>query len=250
MLVRRHATPLEPMDLQSAQLDHDLHIQGLRGLADRLAPQAAGAAFVQSLATRQLELRSALGSLALARVIPSHDLDPIPGTYAVICSVCGWSMMPPGQEEPESQFLDERRRYGGLRHLNPLYASFDLTAFAAVPAVEPTPEAWRSFALILRTPALLAPTARASDLERALKGAVKSNRHERQVLIRILACAGVLQPSRHPTFFDGFVPEAERVLPPQRFCDWGYPAIWWRGSDGVREEAVRFWFQESAWRAV
>ena len=232
-----------PVELNAVRA-HEQVVEELQHLARVITPQAAGAAFVESLITRQLEMRSALGSLCLARVLPEHELDPEPGTYATICRTCGWSRMPEGEEEPISHLLGERHQYGGVRHDDPIYAHLDLTAFAALPELSPSQSAWRCLDLILRTPTLLAPDARVSDLERALKGAFKSNRNERWAAIRILSSAGVLQPRDAPSFFDGFVPPNRRILPPQRFADWGYPAIWWRAEHGVREEAVRFWFPQ------
>jgi hypothetical protein len=56
----------------------------------------------------------------------------------------------------------------------------------------------------------------------------------------------VFEAPGHPSFFDGYVPPAERDLPLQRFADWGYPAIWWRAGHGVRSDAVAFWFPSVA----
>lgn len=64
------------------------------------------------------------------------------------------------------------------------------------------------------------------------------------MLIQSLSLAGVFKPAKYPTFFDGYVPPDERVLPPVRFPDWFYPTIWWRAQDGVDARAVKFWFPE------
>jgi hypothetical protein len=160
-------------------------------------------------------------------------------------------MMPPGEEEPLDTLRRERTSFGGVRHLNPVYALLDLEAFLTLPPLRPSKQDWRCLDLILRSPTLLAPDAKAADLERALKGALKSNRNERTVLIQILVYAGVLTPRGYPTFFDGFVPPERRLLPPQRFADWGYPSIWWRAGHGVRADAINFWFaRHSEARAV
>ena len=110
--------------------------------------------------------------------------------------------------------------------------------------MEPTAADWKALDLTLRTPALLAPEAKAADLERALKTVLPSNKDERAILIRILGYAGVLEAPGHPSFFDGFVPGPARYLPRQRFADWGYPIIWWRAGHGVRRDAAAFWFPE------
>lgn len=229
---------------------HAETIAQLRLLADLIAPGEVARAFVASLRARDLPARSALGSYALARAMPDHPLDPDPDAFATICRSCGWSRMPAGHEamdeESRAHMRHERRRWGGVRHLQPEYALLDLHAFRALPPAEPSPGDWRTLELILRTPTLLAPEAKAADLERALKSVLPSNRDERGVLIRILAYAGVLEAPGHPSFLDAYVPPAARDLPPQRFADWGYPAIWWRAGHGVRADAITYWFPQIA----
>lgn len=230
--------------------EHADAIAHLRTLADVIPADAVGRAFVASLASRDLEARSALGSYALARVMPDHPLSPVPGAFATICALCEWSRMPLGHDvletETHATYASERQRYGGVRHLDPQYAAYDLEAFRSQVPPEPTAADWRALALIFRTPALLPPDAKAADLERALKSLFPSNKHERASLLRILAYAGVIEDPAHPGFFDGYVPPDSRNLPAQRFADWGYPAIWWRAHHGVRMDAAAFWFPESS----
>jgi hypothetical protein len=230
--------------------EHADAISRLRQLADLTPRHVVSRAFVASLSTRALEARSALGSYALARVMPEHLLAPIAGAFATICNVCGWSRMPSAHEDLEvethAHFAAERRRYGGVRHLDPRYAAYDLAEFQSLPPLYPTAGDWRILELILRTPPLLSPEAKAADLERALKSILPSNKDERGVLIRILAYAGVLEAPGYPSFFDGYVHPDARDLPPQRFADWGYPTTWWRARHGVRADAVAYWFPETS----
>jgi hypothetical protein len=225
---------------------HAQAIARLRLLADVIKPEEVAAAFVASLGSRKLEYRSALGSYAIARVIPEHPLEELPGTYACICRFCGWSQMPPGQEEPVEHLLSERRKYGGVRHQYPEYASLDLELFRELEPLRPGSDDWRRLELILRTPSLLAPNAKPADLQRALKEVFPSNKDERTVLIQILAYAGVFEARDHPGFLDSFVPGPEREMPPYHYLDWGYPTIWWRASDGVRHDAIAYWFPQVA----
>lgn len=230
--------------------EHADAIAHLRTLADVIPASVVGRAFVASLGSRDLEARSALGSYAVARVLPDHVLAPVPGAFATICAQCGWSSMPPGHEaletETRAHYASERQRYGGIRHLDPQYASYDLSAFRSRPPSDPTAADWHALALTFRTPALLPPDAKAADLERALESVIPSNRGERATFLRILAYAGVLEDPAHPGFFDGYVPPDSRDLPPQRFADWGYPVVWWRARHGVRTDAAAFWFPESS----
>jgi hypothetical protein len=85
--------------------------------------------------------------------------------------------------------------------------------------------------------------AKPKDLEKALAGVVKSNQAERQILIQILAYAGVLNCQGHPSFLHRFVSPEERRCPNN---EWGYPAGWWRGGSGVNLEAVALFFGDNA----
>jgi hypothetical protein len=232
------------MQSEAVAAAHTQMIAHIRSLADLISPDQVAYAFAASLSSRQLEMRSALGSYAVARVMPDHPLETVAGTYATICKICGWSRMPDGREEPIENLARERRRFGGVRHQDPTYIQFDLQEFLEGGPSTPTDDDWTRLRKILRTPVLLAPSAKAADLERALKDVVRSNKSERTVLIQILAIAGILEAEGHPSFFDEFVAAPERDLPPQRFADWGYPTIWWRAHHGIRSDAVAFWFPD------
>jgi hypothetical protein len=44
------------------------------------------------------------------------------------------------------------------------------------------------------------------------------------------------------TYFDGFVETRHQEYTGEHRKDWGYPVIWWQGSDGVNDRAVRHYF--------
>ncbi len=227
--------------------EHAEVLAQIRLLTDILAPSDVARAFVASLGSRQLEYRSAIGSYAIGRVLPDHPLTPLDGTYATICSICGWARMPDGEEDPGARhYAGWRRESGGLSHEDPGNIVFDLQQFQTLPAAEPTAEDWHRLDLVLRTPMLLAPTSKAGDLVRAIKTVVPSNKSEREVLLRILAYASILEAPEHPGYLDSYVLPEQRELPRQRFADLGYPIMWWRAKDGVRADAVAFWFPEIA----
>jgi hypothetical protein len=52
-----------------------------------LSPAEVGEAFLASLTSRRLDLRSALGSYAVARLLPEHSLTPVP--YDGSRAICG-----------------------------------------------------------------------------------------------------------------------------------------------------------------
>jgi len=86
----------------------------------------------------------------------------------------------------------------------------------------------------------LRPRARANDLEKSLSKFVHSNASERRVLIEILAYCGILQPSGRAGFLQSLASTEHQIRdrPPDHTNDWKYPAIWWRGADGVNREAL------------
>ena len=73
-------------------------------------------------------------------------------------------------------------------------------------------------------------------------GKIKSNKSEREVLLQILGYCGVLEAGNRPGFFRHFVRATDREVPPHGKIDWSYPFAWWRGSDGVRADALKHWF--------
>jgi hypothetical protein len=228
--------------------EHADDLRQLRSLVELIPQKAVANAFVASLGSRRLTDRSALGSYAFVRSIPAHDLAPLDATFATVCGDCGWSKMPPGHEhhdaDTQSHYFLERSKYGGVRHVQPQYALFDLNAFQSDPPSIPTSDDWKKLTKILQTPKMLELDSKPSDLEGALKSVFRSNKNERRALIQILAYASVLEDPLHPGYLDGYIVPEQRAMPPHHFLDWGYPTIWWRARFGYRTEAVRFWFPE------
>lgn len=135
----------------------------------------------------------------------------------------------------------ERLRWGGVRHLDAFYAAIDLKQFARMPVVEPTTEAIETLARVLEVAAAQPTRATPGDLAKALTKIVPGTMHERRTLIQLLGYAGVLQPSKHRSFYGDFPPYDERAAPTDKY-DWAYPVVWWRGEDGLREDVVRHYF--------
>ena len=219
---------------------HDLLVERARANASDLLPKEVGDAFAASLSTRRLELRSALGSFAIARLLPDHE-----AVGDVFCSVCGTLIRDDVYDANVLSF--ERIKWGGVRHDKPEYQAFDLARFSCLSEPRPTEADWAALRRIVEIASSMNADARPGDLDRALKGVLKSNSAERRILIQILAYAGVLDPSARPGFSERFVPARLRDLPPVVKIDWTYPAAWWRGSDGVNLHAVRRYFPTVEW---
>jgi hypothetical protein len=199
--------------------------------------RAVADAFIVSLSSRRLELRSALGSFAVLQHFPRHKARP----QRENCLICG-----DYAREPELEDLNvlnfERFKWGGVRHDQPLYASLDLELFQRLPRVTPARDDLAVFKNILKAIEVAPSKTPAALLEKHLAKAFKSNKPERDIVVGILGLCGILATAEHPGYIRRFVPWAERELPGRRFVDMAYPACWWQRSDGVSEEALAYWF--------
>jgi hypothetical protein len=200
-------------------------------------PHEISRAFVASLIRRRPEYRSAMGSFALARLLPEHEPMRPPG-HGLWCGICGELI---GDDHIDWNVLNfERVKWGGVRHGRPSYAAFDLTLFRRLPEITPSREDWELLRSILHVAATQPAEARPADLERALGKVLKSNKAERQILLQILGYAGILQSRAIPALLQRFTPAVEQVTE----TEWSFPMSGWRGSDGVQMDAVAFWFPE------
>ena len=215
-------------------ISHDELVAEIRSLARALSGGGVGAAFLSSLSTRRLDLRSALGSFAVARHLPDHPFSRCDdGPW---CAVCGALK----SEEIDRNVLNfERFKWGGIRRLDLNYIWHDLDRFTDAGDTSPPSDDDRQLlrAVVddLRQAYDDMTAARASkDLVRA----VRSNAEERSVLLEILGVCSVLRTAEHDGFKDGFVRYDERPLPTKRFVEQAYPVCWWTGADGVRADAL------------
>lgn len=195
--------------------------------------------FLASLTTRHLELRSAFGSYCGGRWLRVHTYQP--KRFVASCAVCG-EIAAAREKDDISVLSFERFKWGGVRHLNPLYIGFDLEQFAKTEVPEPTASDVQCWREILKIADSLTDEARLSDLVKALASVVKENTNERRTFINILGIAAILQPAEYPGFLNSYVDHDDRKETPWYKDDWEYPVRWWRGRDGVNWEAVEFWF--------
>jgi len=219
----------------SVQLSHDLVIERAVEAASALEPHRVADAFLASLTNRRLDLRSALGSYAVGRLLQPHAFS---GTGA--CVECGAYET---EEPTDLNVLNfERLKWGGVRHTDPAYIALDLELFAKTDIPKPSSEDTRMFLEVLNRASSLPDTSRARDLERAIGGLFRSNKAEREIFLQILGYAGILAPVSTPGFLVEFIPASQRDLPSASKIDWQYPFAWWRGSDGYNRNALTHWF--------
>ena len=219
---------------------YDDMVGQLAQVCRRLTPQEVGAAFVASLGSRRLDLRSPLGSYSIWRHYPVNIQDVGDKGRFMDCDNTHNLLELP----VDLNVLNfERHKWGGVRHNQFEYAWLDLSQFELLSRPSPTPDDHETLRAILRAACEVPIGSRPGVLEKALAKVVKSNQAERQVLIRLLAYAGVLDCEGYPSFLHRFVQPGERVHPGN---EWGYPAGWWRGKGTVNEEAVALYFGASA----
>lgn len=218
-------------------LTHDDAVAWALRSKQAVSQEQVVSAFLASLSTRRLDLRSALGSFAAFRHFRKHKHRPFSGSDRS-CAVCG---EPPSTRFPEdlSVLSFERFRWGGVRHVEPVYAAFDLERLASTPPLTPVAADIEILREILAVARAVLPKGRPGSLDKAFPKSLPSSKDERRTLLSIFGYAGILQPKALPSFRTEYVSLEDRD---ETDDDWTFPIGSWRGSDGVNEDAVQEWF--------
>lgn len=216
---------------------HDQAVSKAIDAVSRTSKEAVARAFLSSLQSRRLDLRSALGSYAVGRHLKPHP--KVSSGTSPSCRHCGGCDTAVG----DLNLLNfERMRWGGVRHDHPGYIAFDLGVFVSLGEVGSAADGIAILRSILAAAGSLPSGARLGDLERAIAGMLPSNSAERRTLIGILGFGGILIDPARPDYRTGFVPIIDREPTPWHKDDWPYPVQWWNGSCGVNWAAVDEWF--------
>jgi len=216
------------------QVSHDDIVKDAVKIVRKIDRRAVADAFVVSLTSRRLDLRSALGSYAVLQHLSRHTAGKSRGE----CAVCG-VYFGPAETEDLNVLNFERLKWGGVRHDQLLYAGFDLKLFAKLPRVVPESADVKIFQDVVQAIEAVPPKTRSGSLQKHLAACFKSSKPERDKVIEILGFCGVLETEAHRGFLSHFVPVEERETPD---VEMAYPACWWRRSDGINREAIAFWF--------
>jgi hypothetical protein len=218
-------------------ITHEQALQRIGELRSRLSPQRVGTAFLRSLVSGEVGLRSALGSYAVALHMPLHRFKPY--SPAPRCRTCGGY---------EREYVDvnvlnfERHKWGGVRHSQPAYIAFDLERFTVEEGRRDVPQVREVLSSLLAIIDSTSVGAKLSDLTRSLKGVVPGNEAQRRTVISILGYAGILSIPGRSGFLESFIPTDAREETPWYKDDWPYPVRWWKGGAGANARAVEFWF--------
>lgn len=224
------------MFVDGQKQSHDAWVAESRSAVREVEPAEVGAAFLTSLASHRLDLRSALGSFAVARHLPAHNYSPLHG----LCRVCGLSS---NQDSDRNVMSFERFKWAGVRRDDLTYVALDLHLFQRAPRLPLSKGDLILGRRLLDAIASAPPDCTAPKLARSLTF-IKGNKDERRVLLEILAVAGVLEAPEHPGYRERFVDMSRREHTDAHFEDSTYPLWWLRGRHGVNGAAIREWFPD------
>ncbi|WP_053367851.1 hypothetical protein [Bacillus sp. FJAT-27245] len=217
-------------------VSHDEIIHQIVELVNTLDLKDISDQFIASLSTRRLDLRSALGSYIIGRHLVEHAF----AGSEVFCLYCG-SYGKTKELEDLNVLNFERFKWGGVRHLQPIYIAFDLLQYSKTEKLVPTSEDYEILDRILSAINELPAHGKPRDLEKALAKIIKSNKAEREVLLQILGYCSILSTKDYPGFMNEFIPLIKRETPNNK-NDWSYPVCWWKGKNGLNSEAVKLIF--------
>ncbi|MCM1026745.1 MAG: hypothetical protein NC432_09930 [Roseburia sp.] len=226
-------------------ISHDECVKRIVKLAETVTMDRVAKGFLCSLSTRRLDWRSAAGSYCIAGLFTEHEYAPVesgrfyegnvPVHISHTCGICKnlkYGVI--GRENYKKEDLNilnfERIKWGGVRRGDLLYTLFDLEQFTKEEIPEPVNDDIEIFKEILKTVESCNPGDYPGALRNRLANVslLKANKAERNVIIEILACIGVLTPK-------------SRNRPESSKHDWTY-ATYWRGEDGYDKDIVEMYF--------
>lgn len=196
-------------------------------------------AFISSLSTRRLDHRSALGSYASGKNMPLHTFDNARVECSKSCDVCA--------EYPRKDKIDlnvlnfERHKFGGVRHLFPVYIWLDLWLFDRVEELIPSEEDVKILANALDALKSIKGN-KLSDAQKALQGIFKANKNEREHFVAVMGYCGILKIPNYRPFYVSYIPSRDREQSNYSKSDWPFPSDLWRPEFGLDDASLEFWF--------
>ncbi|MCW3464164.1 hypothetical protein [Chitinophaga nivalis] len=181
-------------------ITHDACIAQIMSLREELTPEITARAFLGSLTAARPELRSAIISAFMAQQLQPHPFyEDKAADHPNVCAICRQQGGITGEalyHHIDLNMLNfERLKWGGTRHRDLIYILFDLQQFRQLLVPMPTLEDLTMFSALLEVIAASFPGDTPAVLEKKLKAVFPVTKTERQLLIEVLACMGVLQPA-------------------------------------------------------
>lgn len=213
---------------------HDELIKRLRDLHQTVTKERVAAAFLHSLSTKKVHLRSALSSWALTAGLPLHTYGERSAVRSNYCS-CGdcnhhGIMSNPEYVNEDLNVLNfERIKWGGVRLNWLLYCWLDLELFSKEEAFDVTPEDLIIFHKMTEAIRECEDHDSARKLEKRWKDIFPSSKNERDVVMEIWGYAGLL--------VEGDTPRRRRG------GDHDFNSVaGWQGDDRYSREALEYYF--------
>ncbi|MEN8251804.1 MAG: hypothetical protein ABFS32_22985 [Bacteroidota bacterium] len=244
---------VDPTDFQYAKhagvmfddikIDHDSIVTKCIDAIKHIEKEAVVKAFVSSLSTHSLDLRSALGSYASGRLLNKHKFKSSEENYSSpgSCVVCSQFK---GPEKADLNVLNfERFKFGGVRHSQPIYIWFDITQLSEQEIPEPTEQDILILKSLLERVSDL-QSGKLSDAPESIKGLLKSNKNERNGIIEILGYCGILNVPDYQELNKKYTPVYLRRHSSYSRSDWSFPADIWLPEYGVNSDNIKFWFSK------
>lgn len=227
----------------SITMSHDECIDNIVTLVKQISKKKVCKAFLSSLSSRRLDWRSSISSYYLGGKMKLHKYTPKVSGHsyedgkivhtAYTCGICRevqYGVI--GNKNYIDADLNvlnfERIKWGGVRHGDLLYTYLDLRCFSEEDIPEPTTEDKKIFKDILEVISTSQPQDAPGVLEKRLKDVIKGNKAERQILIEILACIGLLEAKSYDR-------------PIRGKNDWVY-VTYWRGEDKYNKDVLDEYF--------
>ncbi|KWX77793.1 hypothetical protein AMQ84_11140 [Paenibacillus riograndensis] len=216
-------------------MTHDECVSRIRYLLEHeVTKDRVAAAFLHSLSTRKVHLRSGLSSYALTSNLPQHKYSDklLERASYSHCFYCNDHKLMTHDEwnNADINILNfERVKWGGVRLNWLLYCWMDIELLAKEEPVEVTSEDVQILKNLLAEVDACAETDSARKLEKRWKDVLSSNQYERDVMMEIWGYAGILA--------------SEERLGPERGRGTDFVSVdTWLGIDRYAKEKVEYYF--------
>ena len=208
---------------------HEIH-------QDNSIKQRVVSAFLHSLSTKKVYLRSALSSWALTATLPLHTYEERRAVHANTSS-CGDCNFLRIQSDNSYSNVDlnvlnfERVKWGGVRHNSLIYCLMDLELLLSdkEEAYDVTNADVDILVNMLEAAQSCEPHESARSLEKKWKGLLPSSKQERDAILEIWGASSLLIPQDTPRKARG------------AYSDFQFAATW-QGDDGYSADAVNSYF--------
>jgi hypothetical protein len=168
---------------------HDLVAKRLVAAVRSVNPRETAEVFVASLADRNLQERSAFGSLAFGKHFREHPFKADAGRQ---CDICG--QYNPVRDRAIEELVEERACGGTHFASSLIYAAYDLECFASETKRQPSATDIATFNNILTTLAGLDDRDGAPQAAKALQRVLPADANERVKLLNVLGLSGAPKP--------------------------------------------------------